>query len=375
MCGLVGVISKWSSGLSATEVKVFINLLYMDVLRGEDATGVCRVAKNGDALVMKDEGPAYYYLMDGEVQSNIFKDATNSLSLLGHNRKATVGLKTKHQAHPFVIEDRYVFFHNGTLTNHKKIADTEVDSEALGILLTKCEGDPDKIAEALSSVYGAYAVVWYDTHTNKVYFLRNSQRTLFYTLTQGGLFAYASEEFMLKAALDRNSLTTTTATIKPFLPGHLYTIDLASSSDFFKEVELKKVTPQSSHTPILTGGKNSTGSKYKELTYNEGKKLIKRIRNETHLGVEFYIDDVTALATTDSLDPGQCYDWYVTGTCDNYDGAYFSVVVKSKFPREMTSWSVNSKIVGNVEDISWEHSAKKVFVQVKDFKLAKYAYN
>ena len=58
-------------------------------------------------------------------------------ALIGHNRKATVGSVNNATAHPFVVGDSFAMVHNGTLRNHKALADTVVDSEALAIHLSK----------------------------------------------------------------------------------------------------------------------------------------------------------------------------------------------------------------------------------------------
>jgi glucosamine 6-phosphate synthetase-like amidotransferase/phosphosugar isomerase protein len=110
---------------------VFEEMLYIDALRGEDATGVACVNINHGAKVFKEASHSAWFVYNKE-----YDDARNSFlskgkALLGHNRKATIGGKKDENAHPFVFDDRYVFFHNGTLNNHRKLANTEVDSEAL----------------------------------------------------------------------------------------------------------------------------------------------------------------------------------------------------------------------------------------------------
>ena len=147
MCGLVGMIVKNVNGAISADADVVEQLLYIDALRGEDSTGVCLFENDGDIRVIKEAQPADYFLRSKEWLSLRTAFVTRGKAILGHNRKATIGKTNDDNAHPFVIEDRYVFMHNGTLHSHKHLADVEIDSHALGIHLTKCEGDPKKIEE------------------------------------------------------------------------------------------------------------------------------------------------------------------------------------------------------------------------------------
>jgi glutamine phosphoribosylpyrophosphate amidotransferase len=63
MCGLVGIISKWNSGVFSRDVDMFKNMMFLDTLRGDDGTGVCIVNTEQGATVLKKstDYPAYQY--------------------------------------------------------------------------------------------------------------------------------------------------------------------------------------------------------------------------------------------------------------------------------------------------------------------------
>ncbi len=151
----------------------------MDALRGEDATGACLILNNGSAQVIKEATEATWFLGTEEWKKMSSAATGTGKALLGHNRKATVGGYKDEHAHPFVSDDDFVFLHNGSLSNWKKLGfDTEVDSDALGKHIRKAIREGVNLGDALSEVSGAYACVWYDLLTEKVQIVRNKERPL-----------------------------------------------------------------------------------------------------------------------------------------------------------------------------------------------------
>lgn len=213
MCGLVGMIARTQRGFFYKDIDIFDQLLYVDALRGQDSTGITTVEFNGDFHIDKEASEAALFAYSYNKMTSHNRAVAHGSALLGHNRKSTVGKTTDETAHPFVINNQFAFMHNGTLTSHRQIANTEVDSEALGILLEEtindAEYDLDMLGKALDRVYGAYACVWYNQVKNEVQFLRNSQRPLFIAETSDMWF-YASEPTMLQWILSRNDVTGTT---------------------------------------------------------------------------------------------------------------------------------------------------------------------
>ena len=180
MCGIVGIIAKNSSGFFKKHQTIFEELLYVDNLRGEDSTGIIAALKDNTFYTLRDGLASYYTLQawkDHQINKEVF---STGQALIGHNRKATVGKVSEHTAHPFVVKDEFAMVHNGTLLNHKKLADTEVDSEALAMHLhaALAEEDVSHLETALGEVTGAYAIAAYDQRSQKIHLLRNKERPL-----------------------------------------------------------------------------------------------------------------------------------------------------------------------------------------------------
>ncbi len=196
MCGIVAVVSKRRYGMSNSAQSIFYQLLYADALRGEDATGVFSANKNGDFAISKAAEQAETFLQDW-INSKHDKEAyQDGLVLVGHNRKATIGKPIDQNAHPFVVEDSFVMVHNGTLLNHTRLANTEVDSEALAIHLCKGIRKEENVHKgletALQEVFGAYAVGFFDQKNAVAGFFRNSERPLGFVETED-MYVVASE--------------------------------------------------------------------------------------------------------------------------------------------------------------------------------------
>ncbi len=124
-------------------------------------------------------------------------------AIVGHNRKATRGTINDANAHPFWVDNKTVLVHNGTMFgDHKKHADTEVDSHAIAHVLSS-EEDVEK---ALQSINAAYALIWYDVPTKQLNVIRNKDRPLSHS-SDNRAWYIASEGAMLDFVLSRNSNT------------------------------------------------------------------------------------------------------------------------------------------------------------------------
>jgi predicted glutamine amidotransferase len=299
-------------------------MLYIDALRGEDATGVACVTTLQGAKVYKEASHAAYFVYDKDYDKDRNSFLSNGKALLGHNRKATMGGKKDEHAHPFVFDDRFVFFHNGTLNNHRKFANTEVDSEALGMFLTKCEGDVEKIADFMEQVNGAYACVWYDADKHKVYFLRNNERPLNLIVFENNSIAYASEAWIAIGPGIRNYYKVK-ETIN--VEAHtLYSIDLSLVVPVIeKEALPKKAIPSVTHTATVIGGITKL--------VGIGKRQVKSLLNDIKTNyVGFFVDDLQCAHLTPQV--AEVYDYVFTGTHDDYPGTMFKFISKDLFPYE-----------------------------------------
>lgn len=279
MCGIVGALMKNNAGFYTKQEDVFFQMLYADAIRGYDSTGVVGVERHGGFHIAKEAAEATWVIPQIKAEK-FFTDRMSGTkpegkAWIGHNRKSTVGKTTDDNAHPFVVNNEFAMVHNGTLHNHKQLADVEVDSEALAITLHKAMGEKDwKVAmeEALGKVYGAYACVWYDQRSNKVHLLRNAERPLSIIETPDAFF-WASEAAMAWWILTRNQYTPEQCKHHALDPHMLVTFDIEKTDLEVTELTPKKATPPAT-TPVAGGSitRSFGGSTAKGTTQTPSKK-------------------------------------------------------------------------------------------------------
>lgn len=380
MCGLVGLIVNTANGALAKEADLFEQLLYIDALRGDDATGMAIYCNTGEIEIAKEATTADYFRSAKEYKEMRLAFIARGRAILGHNRKRTIGEITDETAHPFIIGDNAVFSHNGTLRDHKKLADTVVDSEALGIHLNKCGGDPRKIEEALGDVYGAYACAWFDQNTEKLYLLRNKERPLYLAKYPSG-YIYASEPGFIYAAANRNAYKIEEI---EEVPEHtLVSLSLDGSFTTVKKEAL--VVPKKSQAPSSTvykGGKKTSKSGGvstdgdTEGYYAKGvssKNSYKRFR-QRYIGkrIEFWIEDYMDIPNTGV--PNAFSSWSVTGSCDRI-GTNHTISAKIHYahPDEMEYLWSESLLTGIVEDVYWNPNKSQMEIKLTDLKMIEFS--
>lgn len=293
MCGITGLITKGKHGFNKDEQTISYQLLYAGALRGWDATGVITCHNNGDFGIMKEAVEAASFsakYINSSLDDDLYK---NGSAMIGHNRAKTIGLNEDKNAHPFVVDDTFAMVHNGTLRNHKQLADTVVDSEALAITFKKAMDEEDfvkEMEEAVWKVEGAFACVWYDQKRRQVGMVRNSQRPLFIVETAQSIL-FGSEVAMLHWIASRNRATLVATTeIKENV---LYLFDVEKGGAVMSEfpLALKPVVMKTTTATIIN---KIFSHKYSSNTRQSlcSKNAYKRMRNIV-LGkhITFNLDD------------------------------------------------------------------------------------
>lgn len=199
MCGIVGIVGKRKRIFFGSHLDTFEEMLWANAIRGKDSTGAFTVLENNQVKVIKNAGSPEFML--GTKRWDKFRQTAVQTGhiLVGHNRKATHGNIVRENAHPFA-EDNIVLVHNGTVFNHKDMKDTDVDSHAV------CHAIATKgYKEILETLWGSFALVWYDITSKKLNLVRNDQRPLCVTENEDFLF-FASEGYMLGWLLNRNNI-------------------------------------------------------------------------------------------------------------------------------------------------------------------------
>ena len=191
MCGIIGAAGK----LTIKEEKMVKMMLKLDTVRGPHSTGLFGSTTGGTNDIFKKVGTPWD--MEQYKQWGGFWGKTYNV-IIGHNRYATAGKINAINAHPFQVGSLYGV-HNGTLDNQSLLDDSrdfEVDSENIYHHMEK-----NGLADTVSKLDGAYALVWYDESDKTINFVRNDERTLYYCLSEDkkSIF-WASEGWMIQAA-------------------------------------------------------------------------------------------------------------------------------------------------------------------------------
>jgi predicted glutamine amidotransferase len=330
MCGIVGCVIKANNGFTKATEDSFTQMLFADTLRGDDSTGVIYVHNDNGFGIAKEAFSAPFVVDSIMDLPNVKTMWNKGKAYIGHNRKKTVGNIADETAHPFVVGDTFAMVHNGTLRNHKQLADTVVDSEALAIHLSKVLNEDvtkEKLDEAFGKVEGAYAIAAYNQVNHTVYLSRNAERPLTYIETNEGWF-WASEGAMLAWIIGRNGISLKDKEFKQLAANSLLAIDLDTNKATVTEYVPKKAPPVTSvtGTKVLTTAKTTrTASNKPNRMSKNAFKLIKRKRMGERLF--FYADDY----------------------------------VEKNFPRTIADGETDVLLIGNNEEFNFDHTISATY--------------
>lgn len=300
MCGIVACISKRKYGFSDTDKKIFDQLLFVDEVRGDDSTGMFYVNKQGNCYTIKSNERSASFQCLKEYEEMLSDAYMNGLIMVGHNRAATKGSKTDKNAHPFV-EDHICLVHNGTLFNHKKIADKDVDSHAIAVGISK-----NGYKDTLDKIDGAYALIWYNAKEKSLYIARNKERPLWMVENDDAIYI-ASEDKMLDWVTTRNGAKNLKESTY-FATDKIYTWKLDSErTTFYSEKYEKKVVAATTQATKIGVPPVSTTAPTTSTTKSHGQVLVDNIRyGDT---IYFTGDTNTVLSENSIKIEGECVDY------------------------------------------------------------------
>ena len=277
MCGHVGVASKHVISAASPLNKALKELLYLDAIRGWDATGALSVMHGKEKItkVIKKAEPAADFLKRETTDKFL---ARHSKLFIGHNRAANVGAVNDRNSHPFV-HSHITMAHNGTLWEHDSLPRKsftrafDVDSEAICHALS-VTADTNVVLEQL---LGAFALVWYDQRLDTLNFARNDERPFHYAVnTLGTELLWASDKHMLEMTIARKMHLPANYTTKELPTGEHLVFDMANINFLTPDVTpfQEAVDYWTGYTgynrpylPTPTNNKSGTVNKLEELGY------------------------------------------------------------------------------------------------------------
>lgn len=208
MCGLVGIFTQHAA--NNAQLSLLANMLYVDHVRGNHATGIARVNPVTNKVdIHKRAKGALTFLNEDATKE--FLDKDRARIYMGHNRYATQGDKTKDEfAHPFQHK-HITLVHNGGVDSwvqHKLDGYTDpavvVDSHMVCVTIAE-----RGVKEAVKLLSGAFALIWWDANERSLNFLRNDKRPLHLATTNDGMLVWASEEWMFDTFIAHKSYPST----------------------------------------------------------------------------------------------------------------------------------------------------------------------
>ena len=247
MCGLISFLSSKNAGMFDSDLSAFEQLLYADVLRGKDSTGVFVVNSTGKEIRgAKEASPAYEFMRHNDWKALRQFAVNQGRGIIGHNRAATKGSVTDDNAHPF-REGNIVMVHNGTLYgDYAKQIDVKVDVDSHAICHLLNEHGTDEVEKVINKIEGAYALIWFDKRDGSYNFLRNAQRPLYHCYNNDGWW-WGSEDSMLEWVLDRTNKDQ--AEVPSMLPEHTHCKMIWKEQKWY--ITNTKVTKAPKETPAV----------------------------------------------------------------------------------------------------------------------------
>jgi asparagine synthetase B (glutamine-hydrolysing) len=209
-------------------------MLYVNVYRGDDSTGVAAIMDDGSDAIVKGLGPPWEVIDKKEYRQNVMGRRKDVVCLIGHNRAATRGNVTLTNAHPFK-HGNIVLVHNGTL-----FKDTALELDK------RFHTDSEKICYAIDQkgiewvwnrLDGGTALVWWDIGANTLNMIRNDARPLCFAWTKKGLI-FASEGFLIRALCARHSVAlieVDKAEVRTPIANHVLSFSLDSLPDYYAQ--------------------------------------------------------------------------------------------------------------------------------------------
>jgi glucosamine--fructose-6-phosphate aminotransferase (isomerizing) len=144
--------------------------------------------------------------------SQVSSGEARSFAAMGHSRLVTNGTQLKDDNNQPVIKDGVIAVHNGIIVNEREIwsrhpelhRSYEIDTEIMLALVRKYlvagRGVENSIGTSLREVFGTVAAALFIDDLDK-FALATNNGSLYFASEPGKLFAFASEQYFVDAAI------------------------------------------------------------------------------------------------------------------------------------------------------------------------------
>ena len=253
MCGIVSYVS----GRFTFDKDIADSLLQMivcDTVRGAHSTGIM-YEDDVNVYTYKRPLSGFDFVQLPEAK-RVINNFHHSRFLVGHNRAATIGAVSQENAHPFQ-HDHITGVHNGTLTNHRTLTKSTFNATVDSEYIFKALSEVDKSSEVIDKINGAFALIWYNSLSDTLHFVRNEDRPYcFAKVKDEDTLLGASEKEMLMWIAKRNGVEIE----KTFIPKALdeWVFDLTAT-----EVTKPAIIKHKGYVaPVYDHSKNYSGQGY-----------------------------------------------------------------------------------------------------------------
>jgi len=227
MCGIFGIVTYEKGEDTLIKLKTWSHELFkLSESRGKEASGIALLQNN--RLKVYKEAVRGSKLIRLKTYTDLFRSTDAfPIALIGHSRLATHGIQTKNRNNQPVSNKRGAIVHNGIIVNDKEIWNTlirkkprfEVDTEVMLELICQYSQNGVGIEQAISYFYskieGSASIAFLLKNIPDLILATNTGSIYFARTKNPKLFAFASEDYILRKFLFRNNFRAKITQLKP----------------------------------------------------------------------------------------------------------------------------------------------------------------
>lgn len=223
MCGIFGFIARADSTFAADQFQPLLSALFLlSESRGKDASGVAlmdsaalTVLKRADRARKVVHSTEYHTLL---AEFSTTADRADARGFMGHARMVTNGSETRSDNNQPVIKHEMLCLHNGIVVNDTALwsafpaleriyeVDTEVILSLVRYFRDQGHSLPEAVAETFDQIQGANSIALAANDVRALVLATSNGSLYFARSASGRELVFASEEYILRRAMEHASL-------------------------------------------------------------------------------------------------------------------------------------------------------------------------